>query len=91
MGDDEVCNPDELQLALGGTGHGGHYGGDGAGGGAGGAGGPGGPAPWELVRTAAQNLPLGQLGRDKPGNAEITPLQVGGCMDNVSVDNRDEC
>jgi hypothetical protein len=45
--------------------------------GAGGAGGggPGGP-PFDLLAAAGANLPLSHLGREKAGNAEITPLQV---------------
>ncbi|KAL4429387.1 hypothetical protein ABPG77_005161 [Micractinium sp. CCAP 211/92] len=35
-----------------------------------------GSVPWELVRSAAANLPLSHLGRERAGNAEITPLQV---------------
>lgn len=72
--EDEIENLEEdLQLA----GNGSHY--APAPGAAGAAGGPagGGLAPWELVRSAAANLPLSHLGREKAGNAEITPLQVG--------------
>lgn len=76
--EDEVENlEDDPQLAGGGAGH--YASGAGAvGAGGGSAGGAmGGPAPWELVRSAAANLPLSHLGREKAGNAEITPLQVG--------------
>lgn len=74
--EDEVENLDE-DLQLGGASH--YAPGAGAAGGAGGSAGGahGGPAPWELVRSAAANLPLSHLGREKAGNAEITPLQVG--------------
>ena len=67
---------------MGGHHFGGHAGGGGGGGGAsggsGGGGAGGGAAPWELVKAAGAALPLGHLGREKAGNAEITPLQVGG-------------
>lgn len=52
----------------------GHYRG---GGGMPGGGAAPGAAPWDLVQSAAASLPLSHMGREKAGNAEITPLQVG--------------
>lgn len=76
--DDEVHGADDDLPGTGAYGHGGHA--------AGGYGPPGGgtaaaaagAAPWELVKAAGAGLPLSHLGREKAGNAEITPLQVGG-------------
>lgn len=66
-GDDEVHGADdELPIAH----HG--YGAPAGGAAASGA------MPWDVARAAGAALPLGHLGREKAGNAEITPLQVGG-------------
>lgn len=80
-------NPDEEMHLGGGGGGGGMDGGHAYGGAglAGGAGGAGGAAPWDVVRSAAANLPLSHLGREKAGNAEITPLQVGGVPDGSAM------
>jgi hypothetical protein len=69
---DEVADPQDVAAELRAVGQ--HRGGGGGGGG--GAPGGGGRAPWDLVQAAGAALPLSHLGRDKAGNAEITPLQV---------------
>lgn len=76
--DDEVHGADDELPGTGAYGHGGPApGGYGPPGGGGAAAAAAGAAPWELVKAAGAGLPLSHLGREKAGNAEITPLQVG--------------
>lgn len=75
--DDEVHGADDELPGTGAYGHGGHAGGGYGPPGGGAAAAAAGAAPWELVKAAGAGLPLTHLGREKAGNAEITPLQVG--------------
>ncbi|PRW59558.1 ATPase family AAA domain-containing-like isoform X1 [Chlorella sorokiniana] len=74
--DDEVHGADDELPGTGAYGHGGHAAGGYGPPGGGAAAAAAGAAPWELVKAAGAGLPLTHLGREKAGNAEITPLQV---------------